>query len=518
RSVQSDTDFGQFAGVRLEQALGPSFIDDDGNAVCGTPGNVIAGCVPLNLFQGPGSITLEMLDYVSVALNDITRTTTEIWSGSVTGDLFDLWAGPLQAAFGVEHRRESLIFVPDSAKVLDAATGNTGFGTKGSKSVDSAFLELNFPLVAARPGMELLEIGIGSRYDDFSSFGSETSSTLGIRWKPTDNWLIRGTYSQSFREPTISNLFGGVQDSFPQTGDPCNDDSYPTLNADAQARCRAQGVPEGGYDQTDSQPRSRVGGQPDLVPEDGESFTLGFGWSPEQMLPGFSLTIDYWDIEVQNAIEAPAPQTILDGCIKGNVQAFCDNIQRFPGGRIDKVIALTDNIGLLTARGVDLEARFSHQTGIGAFTHRLLATYLMERETAAYPGAEPVEQDGRFDTLLAPRSTGGAFPRFRSVYSVDWTWGNWGASSRLESISSIVESGSKNKLFDNSEEFEIPDQLYLDLVGRYHFSTGTSVAFGINNVTDEQAPFINNGFNAETDPTTYRVLGREYFIRVTQSF
>ncbi|MGS0725611.1 TonB-dependent receptor domain-containing protein, partial [Shewanella sp. 0m-11] len=263
---RTDTDKGQWFGPNVSNALGPSFTNDKGVATCGTADAPIADCVPMDLFGGPGSITDEMLDYVGVELVDTTRTRQDVFTAAVAGDLFELPGGMVGSAWGYEYRREELTYTPDSGKQKDEVTGNTGAGVEGSYWVNSVFGEVNLPLLSGVTGAEMLELKLGARYDEFSSFGGNTTFQAGAMWMPVNGLLVRGTYGEVYRAPTVGELYAGQSDSFPTAQDPCNTTGFGDLSAEGQALCLAQGVPAGGATQSDSQLRARVGGNPDLKP------------------------------------------------------------------------------------------------------------------------------------------------------------------------------------------------------------------------------------------------------------
>lgn len=522
RSLYSDTSSGNFAGSRLELAMGPSGVNN-GQVVCGQPdgaGNVadsdvISGCVPVNFFGGPGSITQEMLNYLSVDTNDIIRSHTAIWNGSVSGNLFQMNGGMAQAAVGFETRRERYAYTPDSAVVLRSVTGNSGEGTAGAKGVDSIFGEIYLPIFDGARLANLLDLTVGIRNDNFDTFGSETSAQVGLRWKPVQDVLLRATWAQSFREPSISDLYSGMRDSFPGATDPCAIANWSNLSSDAQARCIASGVPAGGVNDNRTQLRAGVGGNAQLGPEQGESYTIGFGWNPS-FLDGFSMMIDYWNVDLERAISSYTVNAVLDKCIREGLADFCNKIDRTDGtGFVDRVMTLQENVGTMKARGIDLSMNLNHGAWGGMMAHQLLLTQLISRKTQPFDGAPFTKQDGMFDVVVGGNFSEAAFPKTRAVYRNDYKFGNWGVSGSLEYISSI-----KDPLSDPEDDlyYDVGSIFYVDLSGAYHFSTGTSVRLGINNVFDEQAPFVPNGFNATTEPRLYRMMGRGYFINFTQSF
>jgi len=533
REQETNTDFGQLVGANFLQAIGPSFFDGNGNAVCGTPDAPIAGCVPLNLFGGFGTITQEMLDFVSFELNDVLTSQLQVANATFSGDLIDLPGGPLAAAFGYEFRKEEFTSIPDSGKATDAVTGNTFTKTEGEFDVDSLFAEVNIPLLSGVPGAELLEIGAGIRYDDFSTIGDTTNIMANLRWQPFEGFLVRGSWAEVFREPGIGELFSPPGDSFPSFLDNCrssasvvgasdpNDpanNTFAGLSPEQQQNCLASGVQITGqtadglpitFDQTNAQPRARVGGNTNLQPENGETWTVGIAWSPE-FIPGFSFTADYWEVDLDDAIAVVQAGTIVNSeCILfGNL---CDQIERQQTGNVGEVSAINasaTNIGEETASGIDFAFTYNTNTAIGLFDTRVLVTWLDERTSIVTAAAGEADAAGFFvDDLNG--FPDGIFPEWKGQWTVDWSYGNFGASTNLEYLDSVEEFNNGNP---------VDSEIYFDITARYNLPWGTTIAGGITNVFDNDPPFIIGGFNANTDTDTYRLLGRSWFARVTHRF
>lgn len=508
----SFTDFGQYVGSRLELALGPSFFDDAGNAVCGTPDAPIAGCVPLNLFGGPDTVTQEQLDYVSATLVDTFQSELEMLTMGVTGEVEGFGAGPIGMAFGYEYRSEDTENAVDSGKATEAVTGNTGDVASGAYRVNSLFGEVFVPIID--DGDMTLDFTAGARYDDYSTFGSNTTWQGKLVFAPMDGLLLRATYGEVFREPNIGELFAPQSDGFPQGQDPCNDTNFGSLTADGQARCVAQGVPQGGYTQTDTQYRSRVGGNPNVQPEEGETMTVGVAWSPD-FLEGFSVTVDYWDLELEQVIAALNPQTILEGCVEGGIDSLCGNISRFADGRINAVVSVTDNLNVRTAVGVDTEIKYNMETEIGDFNFAVIWTHLLEREDVVVGvtedgsvGSVTIEKEGTYDF-----DDGEAFAENKVNASVDWIWEDLSVSYLIEYIDGI----NADVNFIDYNQY-VGSQIYHDIAASYTFETNTRVTLGVTNLGDKAPPYIDAGFNGSTDPSTYRLFGRSWYLRLTQSF
>ena len=547
KNDRTDTDYGQFNGQALANALGPSFRDGDGNIVCGTPDNPIAGCVSLNAFSNPDTnpITPEMLAYISVPLNDRYINERQVTNFTITGDIFELPAGPFAGAFGFERRKEKYDFIPDSSKVTDATTGNTGEGTSGSYDIDSFFTELNIPLLSGFTGAEMLELGIGARYDDFSIYDSSTTWQASLRWQPIRSVLLRATTGTVYREPNISELFAGVGDSFPNTVDPCS-------GRGGSPGC--EDVPPT-YIQSDTQARARVGGNVNLTPEEGDTLTIGLAWSPE-FAQGFSMTLDYWEIEIDDAINTPSANVVLAGCFAGS-EAFCESVNRFPAsasnyGDIESVLTLTQKVGPETAKGVDFSFNYNLNSGIGLWNFGLFGTYNLERKQLVlkdFDGdglatAESADVVGLFEHRGLGRPK--AFPELRWRFDTDWSLGDFGASLSVEFIDEVTDCGNPNAdatyltmycpddaeiqsiepadtyfgipIIDRAYTGTTDAVYYFDLVGRYSAPWGSQFSVGITNLTDEELPFINQGFNATTDEDTFRAFGRSWFFSFKHAF
>ena len=527
---RTDVDRGQFSGARLHNALGPSAdLDGNGQPECYTditnPDTLIAGCVPLNLFGGgevdpvtsqPAVTTLtqDMIDYVKADLIDTFTTTMEIFGFSVSGSAFDLPGGEMGWAAGYNYWGQTFAYNPDSGKATGAVTGNVGAGTNGSLYNNGVFGEVLLPLYDN--GEQSLNLKAGVRHDEYNRFDGETTWQAGIEFQALETLKLRGTTSTVFRAPTISNLFGGQVDSFPTYSDPCIPDPGDPL----PANCAQVGV------QIDNQVRARVGGNPSLVPETGETFTGGLVWTPEFGNGGLSLTLDYWQVDIEDGISSLGVQYTLDQCyLEGNQEA-CAQITRNPDYSINQIEDFDLNVADQGARGVDTEIRWNADTTFGQWEAALLWSHLLERTKTAFAGAPEEDLSGRYTDPTA--EDGGAYATDKFNYSVQWFRNNFSVGYLGEYISELdadtfcncdSDGDPSNNLPDGTYIQKIDAQLYHDLVASYTFEgTGTHVALGVTNLTDEEPPYIDTGFNANTDPATYRLFGRGYYLRLTQSF
>ena len=516
---RTDNDFGQFSGPRLNNAMGPSAdLDDDGVPECyadvNDPLTLIPNCVPFNFFGGPGSVTQEMIDYVGIDLVDTFVTNQNIVSASLSGSGFELPGGDLGWAVGAGYWGQNFKFSPDSAKQIDAVTGNVGAGTDGSLYNSSLFVELFAPVFDN--GSQALDLKAGVRYDDYNAFDGDTTWQFGVEFQAIDQLKMRATVGTVFRAPTISDLFGGQVDSFPTYSDPC----IPAAGDPLPPGCAQVGV------QLDNQVLARVGGNPNLVPETGDTLTAGFVWTPEFGDGDLSVTVDYWDIQLEDGISSLGVTFILDDCYVRDNASSCELITRRPDYSIAQIIDGSINVAEQGANGIDTEVRYSWTTDVGDFEASLLWSHLLERTKVASPIADEDDLSGRYTDPTA--EDGGAYAQDKANISLQWFWNDLSIGYLGEFISGLDADTfcncdsdgdpSNNEADGETYIQDIDSYFYHDIVASYSWDTGTRVSVGITNITDEEPPFIETGFNAGTDPPTYRLFGMGYYLRLTQSF
>lgn len=502
---QTDLDFGQFSGPQLYNAMGPSAdLNGDGTPECyadlADPSSIITGCVPMNFFGGPGALTQDMIDYVAIDLVDTFELEQHQYGLSLSGNAFELPAGQIGWAVGYEYRKERLKYSPDSGKQLDAVTGNTGAGTTGGYSSDTVFGELFVPVFDN--GSQSLDITAGVRWDDFSTFGDDTTYQIGIEFRPSETFKLRATVGEVFRAPSIFESFGGQVDSFPTYSDPCD----PNKNGTGVL---APGCNGRAATQLDTQLLARVGGNPGLVPEEGDTLTAGMVWTPDFDFGELSVVIDYWENELEGRISALGVQYIINDCYIDQNQNSCALIQRrenSPEWSFEYVLNAPLNVAVSEASGVDLEIKTAFTTDFGDIEAELLWARYLEYDRKAFPGDTAADLVGRYN--------GEAYAEDKINYTIAWRRGDWTVSYLGEYIGELEADVS----FLPSASQDVDSQLYHDITVIYDLGdTGFRFSGGITNVSDEEPPYIDFGFNASTDPSTYRLFGRGYYLRVTWS-
>ncbi len=519
---QVDTTDGLLTYTALGRALGPSEIRN-GVPVCVTrPGGpVIAGCVPANFLGGVGTLTPEMLDYLSFEAHDTFGYKQKNYYANVGGDLFDLPGGPLAFSFGVEHRTEAGYDHPDALINAGDTTGNVRSATDGNYSLDEAYLEFAIPVLADVPFAKLLDFSVATRYSDYSNFGETLNSKFGFRWKPIDDLMIRGNWSEGFRAPSISDLYTGLADSFPTLSDPCNRINFGGLSAAGQAQCVSDGVPTGGYNQVNSQIRITVGGNINLLPESAETKTLGFVYNPS-WFEGFDISLDWWNIRIEDSIAGFSGQGIANQCYReGNAQA-CGLITRGAGGAIVDLLSAGINFGSTEVEGYDMTVGYRlPETAWGKFSFIWDSTYLASYEN---------NDDG--DNIAGEYFDRSNNWRIRSNLTARWEMGDWGASwftrfySRQDEDCSGWNAANTQLLCSDPDrrlpagaapENKIGGTTYHDASVYVNVPWNAKVTLGVNNIFAKDPPFSNSTFANSFDPQ-YEVPGRFLYMRYSQKF
>ncbi|MBA6223875.1 TonB-dependent receptor [Colwellia sp. MB02u-18] len=492
-------------GVNFEKvalAVGPSFLDDTGSVICGTVDAPIAGCVSLNVFGVPGTdseVSQEMLDYITFEAHDLGSNEQQIMSASIFGDAFELPAGTVGFAAGIEHREEKGADYPDALIALGITSGSSRTSTEGSYEVDEVFLETNVPLLNGVVGAEILEVDLAVRYSDYNTFGDTTNHKIGVRWVPFDGLMVRGTSSTAFRAPSTSDLFAGSSDNSPEVVDPCF--TNPT------AFCIANGVPAAGFVPIGDQLSSTRGGNQDLQPEEADIFTAGVVYSPD-FAEDLSLTLDYWDIKITSAISTLGEQLILTSCAKSG--EYCDKITRFGvdsplyGNSID-IDDRTTNVGGVDSSGYDFNVRYSTDLEGGTITFNVDTTYYDTYDITQANGAV-IENAGYFY-----RNSGdGNFPKWKTNADVRYTSDDWSAAWSVRYIGDVKETFG--------EGFRTIDKQIINDARFSYFMDNMTASIGLNNIFDEDPPYADTGFNDNTDPRTYNTSGRHVYVTLGLAF
>jgi outer membrane receptor protein involved in Fe transport len=500
--------------------------DGNGNAVCRS---FLDGsdplCVPYNVFQ-PGGITQEAIDYISLPLYSKANMSMTQYNGYVTGDLGAYgvtvpWADEgVQLVLGAEYRQDRMVFDLDNNYNNGNAAGQGGAtaDVSGEVSVQEWFIEARVPLLQNRAFFTDLSLDLRYRNSSYNSGIDADTWNVGLGWSVTDSWKLRGSVSQAVRAPNINELFQPQTIGLWQGTDPCAT-STPELS---EAECARTGVPDGFYGFVSANPASqyngKFGGNPDLGPETSDSWTVGVLWTPENV-SGLSVSVDYWSIEVEDAIDNIDPEFIIRQCA-GGIDFYCPLINRNPingnvwvgsGPDAPHVLATNINIGFFAVAGVDLNANYLMDVGNHGLNFTLRGTYMTKWDDQPLPG-------GVVNDLLGTWGNPGdrPIPEWKHTFSTLWVMPfgldmnvNWRYIGKADQF--------------GGDGFNAKAKNFFDVALSYNVNWGNhNVLFtgGINNIFDTE-PNVHGLFNdaaysnGNTIPGTWDPLGRYWFIGAT---
>jgi iron complex outermembrane receptor protein len=511
-NLAKQTMTGNINSAHLRQALGP--VDE----CVGQPGQFGGTCVPFNFFGGAGSITPEMMNFVTFVQHDRSKQDMLDFTGNLSGELFDLPGGPLGLATGVEYRDQSGRFDPDPIVAAGFSSDIPAQPTKGGYNVKEAYAELNAPIFKGVTAIDLLELNGAVRYSKYNTDSGQTFSHTTFKasgnYKPIHDLRLRASWAQGFRAPSIGELFG-TQSRFDQTiSDPCSNDSTAAQNfnnnATVKNNCIAHGVPSNGsYAQANPQISVIVGGNENLEPETSKSLVFGAVFSPS-FLPGFSVEANHYKIKIKGAIQPVDAEVTLNNCEVLNDPAACALVTRV-NGALTQISGTLVNIAGINTKGTDLNIAYhSRKTRLGRFGVTWNNTFLhsFDQIIPITGGTQVISREG---TEQGSPSQG--FPKWKSIGVLDWDGAEFGASLTGRYISKLKE--------DVTPAHTMGAKFYTDLQLRYtpaglndHFG----FAVGANNLFNTKAPGCITCDINNFDPTMYDIPGRYYYARATVKY
>lgn len=515
------------------------------------PANDDPACRPLNLF-GLGAPSPEALAYIS----HVSRR--EEWSeqrnaiATISGDFggFGLAAGPIQFVIGGEYRSE------DSFSAYDEITrsGQTFLNALQNFSpptlnIWEAFGELRVPILADRPFFEELTIEGAARVSDYNlgNTGTVVSYNAGGVWSPTRGVRIRGNYGRAVRAPTTSNLFGPQNQTFLNgLQDPCGQ-QFINRTPQRAVNCAARGVPttqtfNGVTEPFTNIPGSGIsglsGGNPNLFAETSSSYTAGVVLQPA-FLPGLTMSVDWYRIEINDVINTVAAQTVINQCYDdptGIDNQFCAAVFRNPNGTFRGQAQVQHAGGVVTfpttgasfiqgpfnfarqeTSGIDLDLNYTTRIGEDwRLNARAIVSWLAQRNLFTFI-TEP-------DRLTRERSVLGnpewnaqlnvslGYRNFDLLYSFRYldrmTIGNWRTQNS--------EQGRPPEDADAFPRVFYPVVTYSDLRGTFRIEDNHSVFFGVDNVFNRLPPFDLLGDTA--GGAIFPNMGRFFYVGVQANF
>ncbi|WP_242108876.1 TonB-dependent receptor plug domain-containing protein [Luteimonas aquatica] len=504
-SKADQTNYGSYNLRKINLALGDP-------AVCAaTP-----GCVPLNIFGGEGSITREMLNWIQPVVRDESENKLTLASANLTGDLFEMWAGPLAFAAGYEYRKYEGSYTPDPITVAGEYNGVPSGPTAGKYDVNEAYLELSVPLMKDTAFGKSLDLSLAGRYSKYSTFGSKNTGKIGLRWQVADELLLRASWAQGFRAPTIGELYGTLSRFDATLADPCSG------LATVTPECVADGVPQG-YEQTNSQISVVTSGNRELKPESSRSLMLGAVWSPSfadnaSWSDKLDLGVTFYKHEITDAIQAPDAQAILDRCVANRDPASCAAYDRSSTGQIVRFDDILDNLGTINTDGWDFTAAWVlPERDWGRLSFDWKNTWVTRYELVNEAG------------LTEPRQPGievnnSAIPEWTSTLVSNWNLGPWNVAWTMRYIEGLDETcggAAGFPICDEGNVNHLGGITYHDLQVSWEtpaVAKGLKLTAGVNNLAGKDPPTCLSCSLNGYDASTYDLPGRFWYARMKFDF
>ena len=457
---------------------------------------LLAGCVPYNIF-GEDVRNPAAADWVNTNSVNHTTVTQQVASGSLSGDFgsfLELPGGSIGFAVGAEYRRES----SDSDPAQEIEDGLTWVGpiapSSGSFDVTELFAEVNLPVLVDAPYASRLSFGAAFRASDYSTVGSTNAWKVDFVYAPVESITLRGTYSQAVRAPNISELFSPESTSFNFIVDPCDINELNNGTAVREENCAAlltgMGIDPTTFLPSDT-PQATLfteglfGGNRDLSEETANTWTAGVVLRPE-FSPGLSLSLDWYDIEIEDAINTPEAEELAQLCVDQPSldNNFCAGITRDPEtGYITGFTVRPDNVASFRTAGLDLAVDYSYATdSAGEFRVQLVGGYLDRLEFVATPGAE-------VDSDLEEQY----YPKYSATFDASWTRGPltlaYGINWYSETDRFTTETLAGDPDYSDPKYFRVKQKWDHDISVAYDINESINIYAGVNNLFDQKPEF-----------------------------
>jgi outer membrane receptor protein involved in Fe transport len=506
--------------------------------------NIDPNCVPWNIFQ-PGGVTKAATQYLAVPLLAKGTVTERVVDANFTGDLGKYGVqlpnakSGLMVNVGAEYRQEKSNFQPDYSYInhLGAGLGGAVLPIGGGYSVREGFMEARLPVLEQLPFADNVSLETGYRYSDYSLNFKTNTYKFGAEWTPVYDVRFRGSFQRAVRVPNVGELYSAKQVALDGATDPCAG-AAPTLT---QAQCALTGVTAAQYGHVDGSSSSQyngfIGGNPNLKPETALTKSFGVTLTPS-MVDGLHLTVDYFDIRINNAIQAPNADFTMILCAQTSDPNICGRIHRDQLGSLitanGYVSDVLTNIGEMSTKGVDFDAGYKVDIGAaGKLNLTLVGTLTNKFETMPQPGAS-YDCAGYYGSVCrAP------LPKWRHTVTTAWSTPLEGLdlSVAWRYIDSVqLDSSAPGLAFlagsyataagtvgAPATDARLSSRSYIDLSAAYQYHK-YKLRLGVNNLADKDPPLNGSTTcpagpcNGNTWPVIYDVAGRYVYAMMSAEF
>ncbi|WAC46790.1 TonB-dependent receptor [Asticcacaulis sp. SL142] len=524
----------------------------NGEIVCKDTSN---GCVPIDVFSATGP-TAAMYEFLYAPTYTKTDQTLKSFGGFISGDLgrygvTSPWAADgLAMVLGFEHREETLDTRYDQVQ-LDAGQNDID----GKVKAEEIYAELDVPIASDKPYINSLDLSLGYRTSTFNVSSSTVSGIekdtetykIELKYSPTPDVLFRTSYNKAMRAANISELFAAQGVGNSSYDDPCSKGNLNLAEHPTLEECMRTGVTEAQYnnksiiDCAAGVCTALGGGNPNLDPETAKTLTYGFVLTP-QAIPGLSVSLDYFDIHIDDYIGTISPSVTMSQCISTGDPYYCNLINRASNGVLTSpnlqtdgyVIATNLNTGYLETTGFDVTANYTLKTDelfgadYGSVNFAMVGTLLKSLETEVLPGLGSYDCTGLFGPTCGQPSPEWRH-NVRATWNLPWkdvvwapeslsiNWRYFGEVSLTNNTSDPYLTGTVSERNAKIEAYN-----YIDVAASYKLR-GMAIRVGVNNLFDKAPPAVANGLlysfgNGNTYPGTYDALGRMVFVGLSAKF
>lgn len=495
-----------------------------GQPACANAAARAVGCVPFDVFT-TDQPSQAFLNYVEADRYEWRENTLYTAGGTINGRILSLPYGDVSIAAGVEWRRETLSTRddPDTAKLADIVF-KPGVDYVLHPKLDAKretvelYGETVIPVLRNLRFARRLELEGAYRFSRYSDEPTTGTWKVGGRWEPIGGLAFRGVYSYSVRVPNFGELYSPkLVQTVGITNDPCSGtfiSQSPNRARNCAALLPGLALPLP-YPNTNA-PTIYLGGNPKLTPETSDSFTFGAVVRP-RIVPGFDLTVDYWDIRIANVITALPYLNILNLCVdstSGIDNFYCSLIHRNATGQIISILADNYNLARQRARGIDIGVNYRGKLGLGQVRITFDGTYLLEQTTIGSPGTDAIDYAGQWN-----------YPRFRATLMATYSIGSltFGLNTRFisRSVFDVTDASPETR-----DPYRVPAYVTNDVMIQFRPSPKYSLSFGVRNIGNvgifgplqDTAPGPNSSGGAQTGAAYYDPVGRSFFAKVDLNF
>ena len=463
------------------------------------------------------SLSEECQQYIAPGSVSSLETDRTLFEATITGYLFELPEGDVQFSLTANHRTDKLVTQKDiSIQSNDALGLAATIPTEGETETTEIGGELLIPL------LEDLNLTTGYRISDQNITGAESSWSLGLEWNALETVFVRGSLQQAVRAPNVGELFTSPFGSEVTVGavgtggDPCDSRNAP--DAAVLAICASQGAnPDAlpGFQHGTTSLPLLISGNENLQAETADTLTVGAVWQPELENQDLSITLDYWQIEVNDVINSINGGEILNRCYNSEQNTgldsnnqFCQLITRDTAGNVTSVNSTFLNLATLKTSGIDLQLNHSVDIGNGTLRTNTFIGYLNSYDVKNFPGEDFVDEVGTVNGVANRSANNGFHPEMKFTVSPTYEIGDvslglrWRYTSAVDDLTGSSVDIDAYSLFDMTASYRLSDELTIK---------GT-----ISNLADKNPP--EYGGEDLTRAGDYDVIGRFFSIGVSGSF